>query len=392
MFAVLSIARRMAGLIAAFLALLWLAACQPVMTGGGDGPRINTAAPVPVALLVPGGSASPGDAILARHLENAARLAIADLGGVRIDLRVYDTAGQPAQSAQAARQAVNDGARIILGPVYAANANAAGLAVLGRNVNVLSFSSTPAIAGGNVFILGNTYDNTANRLVSFARNQGKGRIMIVHPDAPNGFDARNAIERAIARHGAQLAAVASYELSQQGVVNAVPEIARKARSSGAQSLFFTADTAGALPFLAQLLPENGISGATTQFVGMTRWDIPRSTLSMPGLQGGWFALPDPARAAQFAQRYGTAYGEPPHPIAGLAYDGIAAIGALVKSRGAKALTREALTQPAGFIGVNGIFRLRPDGTNERALAIAEVRDGDMVIISPAPRSFGGAGF
>ncbi len=391
MFAVLSFARRLAGLIATLFALLWLAACQPVVTGGG-GPRINASAPVPVALLVPRGSQSPGDAILARHLENAARLAIADLDGVRIDLRVYDTAGQPAQSAQAAKQAVNDGARIILGPVFAANANAAGLAALNRNVNVLSFSSTPAIAGGNVFILGNTYDNTANRLVGFARNQGKGRIMIVHPDAPNGIDARNAIERAISRHGAQLAAAASYELSQQGVINAVPEIARKARSSGAQSLFFTADTAGALPFLAQLLPENGVSSATTQFVGMTRWDIPRSTLSMPGLQGGWFALPDPARAALFAQRYSAAYGEPPHPIAGLAYDGIAAIGALVKSRGPDALTRQALTQPAGFIGVNGIFRLLPDGTNERALAVAEVRDGDMVIISPAPRSFGGAGF
>jgi len=306
--------------------------------------------------LVPRGSQSPGEAILARHLENAARLAIADLDGVRIDLRVYDTAGQPAQSAQAAKQAVNDGARVILGPVFAANANAAGLAVLNRNVNVLSFSSTPAIAGGNVFILGNTYDNTANRLVGFARNQGKGRIMIVHPDAPNGIDARNAIERAISRHGAQLAAVASYELSQQGVINAVPEIARKARSSGAQSLFFTADTAGALPFLAQLLPENGVSSATAQFVGMTRWDIPRSTLSMPGLQGGWFALPDPARAAQFAQRYSAAY--------------------VVKSRGPDALTRQALTQPAGFIGVNGIFRLLPDGTNERALRSARWRHGN----------------
>ena len=47
--------------------------------------------------------------------------------------------------------------------------------------------------------------------------------------------------------------------------------------------------------------------------------------------GGWFALPDPSLNERFKSRYQAAFGEAPHPIAGLAYDGIAAIGALVKS-------------------------------------------------------------
>jgi hypothetical protein len=110
------------------------------------------------------------------------------------------------------------------------------------------------------------------------------------------------------------------------------------------------------------------------------------------VQGGWFAEPDPNLQAQFVQRYQAAYGSAPHPIAGLAYDGIAAIGALIKSGNANALTRQGLTQPSGFVGVNGIFRLLPDGTNERGLAIAQVRNGQALVIDPAPRSFGGAGF
>ena len=82
---------------------------------------------------------------------------------------------------------------------------------------------------------------------------------------------------------------------------------------------------------------------------------------------------------------------PPHPIAGLAFDGIAAIGALVSAGNAGSLSAAALTQPTGFVGVNGIFRFRPDGTNERGLAIATIIDKQVTVIDPAPRSFAGAG-
>ena len=140
------------------------------------------------------------------------------------------------------------------------------------------------------------------------------------------------------------------------------------------------------------MSEAGLDPATTRYIGLTRWDIPQATLSLPGVQSGWFALPDPALFQQFQSRYATAYGEPPHPIAGLAYDGIAAVGALMKRGGEGGLSSAALSQGAGFVGVNGIFRLLPDGTNERGLAVAEIQNAQMVIVSPAPRAFGGAGF
>ena len=144
--------------------------------------------------------------------------------------------------------------------------------------------------------------------------------------------------------------------------------------------------------LAQLLPENRVDPTTTQFIGLTRWDIPASTLELPGVQGGWFAKPDPALVAQFRARYQSTYGEPPHPLAGLAFDGIAAIGALVKTGNSNALTRSSLTQGSGFVGTQGVFRFLPDGTNQRGLAVVQIQNGQVVVIDPAPRSFGGAGF
>ncbi|MES2665034.1 MAG: penicillin-binding protein activator [Pseudomonadota bacterium] len=379
-------------LVVVFAAFV-LAACVPGAGPiSGAGPAINTGEAVPVALLVPGGSGQATDELLARSLQNAARLAISDLGGVKIDLRVYNTAAQPGQAQAMAIKAADEGAKIILGPVYAQEVNAVGVAMAPRGITVLSFSNNTDVAGGNVFVLGPTFDNTARRLASYAVRSGKSRIMIVHDRDTAGDLGRAAIQRGVQTAGGAVVAVGSYELSQQGIASAIPSIAQTAKSAGANALFLTANSATALPLVSQLLTDNGMSNATAQMIGLARWDIPAAALALPGVQGGWFALPDPGLYGQFQNRYQTAFSEAPHPIAGLAYDGVAAIGALVKQGKTNALSTAALTQGAGYVGVNGIFRLRTDGTNERGLAIAQVRNNAAVIIDAAPRSFAGAGF
>ncbi len=391
MLSVLSLARKTLGRLALLVGLAALAACgeaPPPSAGPGIGTR------VPVALLVPAGSGQASDELLARSIQNAVQLAMGDLGGVTIDLRVYNTAGDPKTAGEMASRAVDEGAAIILGPVYAQEANAAGLAVANRGVNVLSFSNNTAIAGGNVFVLGQTWDNTAMRLAAYAVSHGVSQIMIVHDQTQAGEIGAAAIQRGVAAAGGTVVGSASYEFSQNGVVQAISGITAQIRGSGAQGVFLTADTSGALPLVSQLLKDNGVNPEVTRFIGLTRWDIPAATLALPGIQGGWFALPDPAIYTLFAQRYQATYGEPPHPIASLGYDGIAAIGALAKS-GAN-LSAAALTQSAGFAGVTGAFRLNRDGTNTRALAVAQVVDGQVSVIDAAPRSFvaggGAAGF
>jgi ABC-type branched-subunit amino acid transport system substrate-binding protein len=172
---------------------------------------------------------------------------------------------------------------------------------------------------------------------------------------------------------------------------ATPQIAA-AVSAGADAVFITSNTDDVLPFLSDAMNSKGLKSPNPQLLGLTRWDVPAAALQLPGLQGGWFAMPDRNLLQAYESRFRAAYGETPHPISGLAYDGISAIAALVKSRGADALTASALTQNAGFVGVNGVFRLRSDGSNERGLAIAEIRNGQAVVIDAAPRSFGGSGF
>lgn len=370
------------GLASVFL----LSACDmPAMGAIGGG---GTAT---VALLAPGGTGDAGLNALARDIENATRLAMTSLQGAQIDLRVYQVGADPARGAAQAQQAISDGAQIILGPLHAPVAQAVAPVAAAANVNVLSFSNNPSAASSHVFLLGPMFETTAVRILGFAAAQGRGRVMILSEQTEAGDVAVAAIERAAARTPATIVARQSYAFSQQGISEATPRITQAARSSGAQSLLMTAGSEGALPLLADLLPRNNLASSQVQYMGLTRWDVPSATLELEGLQGGWFALPDPGLSGQFQARYRAAYGANPAPPAALAYDGMAAIGALMQRGGRDRFSAQALSASEGFIGVNGIFRFRSDRTNERGLAVAEIRNRRVNILSPAPRSFAGGG-
>jgi len=147
-----------------------------------------------------------------------------------------------------------------------------------------------------------------------------------------------------------------------------------------------------LPLFLDLLPAAGVNPGTTQYLGLSRWDVPPQILSMPGAQGSYFTLSDPGAKNAFESRYRAQFSSEPHQLAGLAFDGINAIASLVRQGRADALSGRALTQSAGFQGASGVFRIRPDGTNQRGLAVATVRNNQVTILDPAPSGFGGAGF
>ncbi|MGP6087702.1 penicillin-binding protein activator [Antarctobacter jejuensis] len=394
MFAMFANLRKVIRPVAALIAAAALSACDPSAltnigkSGGGDGPRINTSEPIPVALLLP--KSDQGAAPIAVSLENAARMAIAELGeGVTIDLRVYDTGGQAPTAAAMAQKAVDDGAKIILGPLRADAVNAAGVAVADKGVNVLGFSNNPSIAGGNVFVLGPTFANTANRMLSYAKRNGRSNVVIIYSDDVEGQFGKLAIEQAATANGVRVVGAEPYQLSIEGV-NAAAQAAGRVVSSGAADSVFITTSANnaAMQILLSQMPAAGVSPDQIQYMGLTRWDVRPELFSMAGAEGAWFALPDTQRLSGFSGRYGAKYGATPHPLAGLAYDGISAIGALAREGRADALSTTALTSTS-FTGTGGVFRLLNNGSNQRALAIATVKDKQMVILDPAPSSLSG---
>ncbi len=398
MFAVLSPVRKFLRPLAAGLAALALSACDPSMLGGiagpgaSVGPSIQPGQPVQVALLVP--KSDPSVQGLGQQLENAARMAVAANPGANIQLKVYDTAGSETTAAAQAQRAVDEGAKIVLGPLFSGTSLAASEQLVDDGINVLSFSNTTSVAraSDNLFILGPTFENTANRLLGYARKQGRKSVVIVHPDDTPGNIARQAIETAATTHG-MVASAQGYPLTIEAVTTTAQNAGRMVASGAADSVFITADaTNAATPMLLRLLPENGATSDKTQFIGLTRWDVRPDLFELPGAEGAVFALPNREQQARFDSAYQAAHGSAPNPLASLGYDGVSAVAQLIGSGRSDALTGKALRRTTGFQGTGGMFRFLPDGTNQRALAVATIRNRQVVVIEPAPSGFGGAGF
>lgn len=380
---------------ALMLAMAALAACAAPGTrvAGGDGIDVDPNAPVRVALLLPYGTGDPGREQIARSLENAARLAQADLRNATLDLAVYPTAGTTAGGSAAAAQAASEGAKIIVGPLFSTETAGAGGPAAAAGLTVLSFSNNPSVAGGNVYVLGTTFQNIADRLVSYGQSRGLNAFGVVYPTGLEGETARDAVREVANRRGATVVATEAYNLSVEGIQSSGPAVAAALNNAGANAIVLTDGPTGGLAFIAEALRGNGVTGA--QFLGMQRWDASAEALGVPSLQGGVFAAADPAILGAFRGRYQATYGEAPHELAGLAFDAIAAVGALIaeaRTQGGSPFSTARLTQGSGFAGANGPFRLNQNGVAQRNLAIIAVQNGQAVVTERAARSFEQVGF
>lgn len=358
----------------------------PTRAAQPETPRVDPAAPVRVALLVPLGSADADQNRVAQSLVNAARLAQSDLSGAAIDLRVYETGGVPERARAAAERAVADGAKIVLGPLFGANARVVGPVAAAAGLTVLTFSTTPSVAGDNVFLLGQTADTEADRILSYAASQGIGSLGVFFPRTPSGQVAMQALRKAAATHGMTILTATDYPRSFQGI----QERAQDYAADHAAEAVVIPEGGQGLVSAGAFLNYHNVSPTRTRYLGLGQWNGP-GTVKEAALRGGWFVAPDPAPFAAFAARYRAAYGTEPTPISGLAYDGVAAIGALLRDArvagDADPFSVDNLTNPEGFAGVNGVFRLRRDGMIDRALAVMEVTEDGFSVRDPAPRSF-----
>jgi hypothetical protein len=66
---------------------------------------------------------------------------------------------------------------------------------------------------------------------------------------------------------------------------------------------------------------------------------------------------------------------------------VALASLLSADRGSAGFSRQGIERNEGFLGSDGVFRFRPDGSIERGLAIMEVRAGGSTPVDPAPRRF-----
>jgi ABC-type branched-subunit amino acid transport system substrate-binding protein len=349
---------------------------QPPATAVGTGQ-------VRVALILP--LSAPGNAgVAATSMKNAAEMALAEFKEPNIQLLVKDDAGTPQGAQLGAQQAIAEGAEIIVGPLFAQSVSAVGQVARASNVPVIAFSTDASVAARGVYLLSFLPESDVKRIVDFAVSKGKRSFAALLPDNGYGAVVEAAFQQEVARRGARMVALEKYPLDPARMAE---PIKRVAQSAGQVDSIFIPDGADAVPQVAQALTAAGVNLKRVQLLGTGLWDDPR-IFSNKALDGGWYAAPDSAGFRSFAQRYRARYGHEPVRTATLAYDAVALVAALVKQQPSpQRFSEQTLTASSGFAGIDGIFRFRADGTNERGLAVMRVAPNGGQVISPAPRAF-----
>lgn len=377
-----------------------------------------------VAALLPLGAKSDDARSVARALRNAAQLALFEFNNPNILMMIYDTGGDPSQAQRQGRTALREGADIIIGPLFSGSVAAVTPAATAQQVPVIAFSTDSRVASRGVYLLSFLPEGDVDRMVDYAMLSGSRRFAGLVPVGDYGERIQGAFRKAVADRGATITELQTFSGSEEAIAAAVkrlappvetrmPEAAAPpatspvaAEGEGAAEApaapdpapivvkvgepnydaLLIAEGGDRLRVIAPLLASEHIRETGVPLMGTGVWND--SSLSRePGLTGGWFPAPPLAGQDDFKRRYRNAYGATPPQIASLAYDAMSLAIALSSRPANVRYSEKALTDPDGFVGIDGIFRFTVDGLNERGLAIMELTPTGVRVLDPAPTSF-----
>src|ERR1700712_2369980 len=344
---------------------------QPLAVGNGQ---------VKVGLILPQ-SAAGNAGVAAQSMKNAAEMALAEFQSPNIQLLIKDDGGSPQGAQQGTQQALDEGAEIILGPLFALSVPATAQLARTRGTSVIAFSTDSSVAGRGVYLLSFLPESDVNRIIEYAASTGKRSFAALLPENAYGNVVEAAFKQAVGRKGGRVIAFEKYTADRSAAVRTV------AQALGSADALMIADDGESVVATADALTAAGVNLRNIQLLGTGLWDNPR-VFASPALQGGLYAAPDPSGFRAFAGRYRTKYGAEPVRTATLAYDAVALVAALSRTQGAQRFSPEVLTNPSGFAGIDGLFRFRADGSNERGLAVMRVASGGGQPVAGSPKSFG----
>lgn len=326
---------------------------------------------VKVALLVP---LSGRNAALGQAMVNAAQLAVFDIAPDGFELLPRDTGINTVQAVRAATGALAAGANFVIGPLFAADVAAVRPVIQKASVNMLALSTDITLAQPGAYVMGFAPAPQVERVVSYAAARGYRQFAALVPSGPYGQLVRETFEKAVAAHGANLIAV-----------ERVSNLAYLATQKDSIEVLLLPFGGSQLKNVVQQLEKAGFTQGRIQLLGTGLWDTGFLGIDAPFLRGGWYATAEPEVRERFINMYADTYGDPPPRLATLAYDATALASVLVKT--GRGFDETALTNPVGFAGLDGVFRLNAQGQVERGLAISEITETGRRTIHPAPKRF-----
>ena len=329
-----------------------------------------------VALLLP---VTGPDADVGQSIANATALALADTKVTNIRMVTYDTGLGVAAATQ---RAIADGNKLILGPLRGDNVIEVAQIARPAGVPIISFSNDVGVAGPNVFLLGHLPNQAIERVVLYAKSKGINRFAGVVASNVYGQRAQSNLTTAVRAAGGILVGIQE----TNGTAASAEAAARRLSQMGAIDAILVADSGRAAITTVPALRRGGLR--TAKVLGTDLWNIEGTLAGSPPIYGAWFASVSDTLYTQYAAKYRARFGKAPLRLSSLGYDSVLLVARVARDwQPGTRFPVTQLTDPQGFIGVDGAFRFNPNGLTDRMLEVQEVQAGKFVTVSAAPSQF-----
>ncbi|WP_394727591.1 penicillin-binding protein activator [Altererythrobacter sp. GH1-8] len=368
-----------------------LAGCQVVPKTGPEAPapvEEPTAEPTAdalptdetrhrIALLVP---LSGSNADVGQSIANATTMALLDTSADNLRITTYDTSRG---ARDAARKAVADGNKLILGPLLAENVAAVLAEARAADVPLISFSNDTSVAAAGAFVMGHVPEQSIERSIAYARGKGATRFAALLPNGNYGDRAGSALDNALRDYGGSLVATQRYDRGNTAIGSA----AKRLSETGGFDTVLIAD--GSRLAVQAALALKGDNAQDLRLVGTELWSGVNALNLSESMNGALFSAVSDARYKRFADSYESRFGSAPYRISTLGYDAVLLTLRIARDwRVGRNFPTEQLRDPGGFLGLDGPFRFRRNGVVDRAMEVRQVQNNGVVVVDAAPTRFG----
>lgn len=363
---------------------------QPDLSIGAIAPNTPT---IKIALLVPlsGESAPVGNAMF-----DAATMALYDSyltvpsDQIRTQITIIpkDTGINVTETKKATREAIEQGATFIIGPLFSQSVSAIKPMLQEKNIPMLSFSNNKAVASPNAYTFGFLPEQQVERIAEYVYLNKFQRVALLAPNDAYGEKVRDTLSESFIKKGGILTSAELYAPSMANIDAAVSRIAGAYNNSPEERRFqamFIADGGTQMRNIIKSLHKNNINLQKIKLFGVRIWDD-KDFSKIPELKGAWFPGSPPELYDLFAKRFTTIYGYKPIRLAALTYDAVGIVAKIAMY--GRGISAAELSDPKGFnTPAGGLVRLTSDGVSDRKLAIMEITPDGFKVVDPAPKSF-----
>ena len=370
-----------------------------------------------VGMLLP---LSGNDAKYGNGLKNASMIALSSINNPNLVLQYYDTQSTPSGARVAIENALNQRSDLIIGPLKSLEVQAISNETIYQGVPVIAFSTAQEILQPTIYTLGLLIEEQVDRIMTFAARDGRKRFALLLPDNGTGAAVAKAAIKSAQKNNVDITKIGfytpgtsdfsqiakdmtNYDVRHSRVVRLRGRLQAAANAGDVKAQqaikkLSTREGLGDVGFDALIIPESGakLTAAISmfayydaaypqvQFLGTSLWDGSRLNNEAMIVNGIYPATTKPLTNT-FANQYYAVFNEKPSSFYTLAYDAVAIANRL--SLLPTENLNQAITDQAGFRGVNGGIRFFKDGSNQHSLDVVQIKPSGNVVVDSGEKYF-----